>query len=219
VEVVVVRRTTPVKKVARLLAHVGLSAVPVTDERDRVIGVVSEAELLANHRRHERGGLAAAGAVMTSPAVAVGPQATLSEAARLMRARGAKRLPVVAGSGRLVGIVSRVDLLRPLTRPDEEIRWAIEQLLGRELLVDPARVKVEVRDGIVWVTGQVERRSQVPSWSAWPARPRGSCGSRTDWPSGSTTSACTPPPASASKSDRNGEAASMTYQTRREANA
>jgi hypothetical protein len=55
---------------------------------------------------------------------------------------------VVAGSGRPVGIVSRGDLLRPLTRPDEE-------MLGHELLVDPARVEVEVRDGIVTLTGQV----------------------------------------------------------------
>jgi osmotically-inducible protein OsmY len=49
-----------------------------------------------------------------------------------------------------------------LTRPDEEIRWAIEELLGHELLVDPARVEVEVRDGIVTLTGQVERRSLIP---------------------------------------------------------
>jgi CBS-domain-containing membrane protein len=99
---------------------------------------------------------------MASPAVTVTPQATVTEAARRMQASAVKRLPVVAGSGRLVGIVGRADLLRPLTRPDEEIRWAIEELLGHELLVDPERVEVEVRDGIVTLNGQSERRSLIP---------------------------------------------------------
>jgi predicted transcriptional regulator len=90
-----------------------------------------------------------------------------------------KRLPVVAGSGRLVGIVSRGDLLRPLTRPDEEIRWAIEDLLGHELLVDPARVEVEVRDGVVSLTGRVERRSLIPIVVRLAGATEGWCGSRT----------------------------------------
>lgn len=162
-EVVVARPTTPVKQVAGLLAAHGLSALPVVDGRGRVVGVVSEADLLGNRQRHGDGPAAAtAGEVMASPAVTVTPQATVTEAARRMQASGVKRLPVVAGSGRLVGIVSRADLLRPLTRPDEEIRWAIEELLGHELLVDPARVEVEVSDGIVTLTGQVERRSLIP---------------------------------------------------------
>jgi CBS domain-containing protein len=179
IEVVVAQPTTPVKQVARLLADHRLSALPVVDGRGRVLGVVSQADLLGDGRPLADGQPVTARAVMTSPAVTVDPQATVTEAARRMQAAGMKRLPVVAGSGRLVGIVSRADLLRPLTRPDEEIRWAIEELLGHELLVDPARVEVEVCDGVVSLTGRVERRSLIPSWSAWPARPRGWCGSRT----------------------------------------
>jgi predicted transcriptional regulator len=99
---------------------------------------------------------------MTSPAVTVTPHATLTEAARRMQAGGVKRLPVVAGSGRLVGIVSRADLLRPLVRPDEQIGRDVEEMLERKLLVDPAVVEVEVRDGIVTLTGQIERRSLIP---------------------------------------------------------
>jgi CBS domain-containing protein len=163
IEVVVAQPTTPVKQVARLLADHRLSALPVVDGRGRVLGVVSEADLLGDGRPLAGGQPAAtAGAVMTSPAVTVDAQATVTEAARRMQAAGLKRLPVVAGSGRLVGIVSRADLLRPLTRPDEEIRWAIEELLGSELLVDPARVEVEVRDGVVSLTGRIERRSLIP---------------------------------------------------------
>jgi CBS domain-containing protein len=160
IEVVVAQPTTPVKQVARLLADHRLSALPVVDGQGRVLGIVSEADLLGDGRDGQPA--ATAGAVMTSPAVTVDPQATVTEAARRMQAAGMKRLPVVAGSGRLVGIVSLGDLLRPLTRPDEEIRWAIQKLLGHELLVDPARVEVEVRDGVVSLTGQVERRSLIP---------------------------------------------------------
>ena len=162
-EVVVAYPTTPVKQAAGLLTQHGVSALPVTDGQGRVLGVVSEADLLGGSQRlADRQAAATAGEVMTSPAVTVNPQATVTEAARRMQASGVKRLPVVAGSGRLVGIVSRADLLRPLTRPDQEIRWAIEELLGHELLVDPARVEVEVDDGIVNLTGQVERRSLIP---------------------------------------------------------
>jgi CBS domain-containing protein len=150
IEVVVAQPTTPVKQVARLLTDHRLSALPVVDGHERVLGVVCEADLLGDGRPLADGQPSAtAGAVMTSPAVTVDPQATVTEAARRMQAAGMKRLPVVAGSGRLVGIVSRADLLRPLTCPDEEICWAIEELLGSELLVDPARVEVEVRDGVV----------------------------------------------------------------------
>jgi CBS domain-containing protein len=115
IEVVVANPTTPVKEVADLLAGHGLSALPVTDGRGRVLGVVSDTDLLGDSQRPAGGPAAAtAGEVMTSPAVTVTPHATLTEAARRMQAGGVKRLPVVARSGRLVGIVSRADLLRAL---------------------------------------------------------------------------------------------------------
>lgn len=126
-EVVIAYPTTPVKQVAGLLNQHRLSALPVTDGQGRVLSVVSEADLLGDSQRLADGQPATtAGEVMASPAVTVNPQATVTEAARRMQAGGVKRLPVVAGSSRLVGIVSRTDLLRPLTRPDQEIRWAVE---------------------------------------------------------------------------------------------
>jgi CBS-domain-containing membrane protein len=127
-----------------------------------VLGVVSETDLFGDSQRPAGGPVTTtAGEVMTSPAVTVSPHATLTEAARRMQAGGVKRLPVVAGSGRLVGIVSRADLLRPLVRPDEHIGRDVEELLERKLLV-VAGVEVEVRDGIVTLTGQIERRSLIP---------------------------------------------------------
>jgi CBS domain-containing protein len=164
IEVVVTHPTTPVKQVTDLLAGHGLSALPVTDGQGRVLGVVSEADLLGGPQRPAGGPVATtAGEAMTSPAVTVSPHATLTEAARRMQARGVKRLPVVADSGRLIGIVSRADLLRPLVRPDEHISRDVEEMLERKLLVDPARVEVEVRDGIVTLTGQVERQPETHS--------------------------------------------------------
>jgi CBS domain-containing protein len=161
IEVVVAHPTTPIKQVADLLAGHGLSALPVIDGQGRVLGVVSETDLFGDSQRPAGGPVATtAGEVMTSPAVTVSPHATLTEAARRMQADGLKRLPVVAGSGRLIGIVSRADLLRPLVRPDEHISRDVEELLERKLLV-AAGVEVEVRDGIVTLTGQLERRSLI----------------------------------------------------------
>jgi CBS domain-containing protein len=161
IEVVVAHPTTRVKQVADLLAGHGLSALPVIDGQGRVLGVVSETDLFGDSQRPAGGPVATtAGEAMTSPAVTVSPHATLTEAARRMQADGLKRLPVVAGSGRLIGIVSRADLLRPLVRPDEHISRDVEELLERKLLV-AAGVEVEVRDGIVTLTGQLERRSLI----------------------------------------------------------
>ena len=66
-----------------------------------------------------------------------------------------------------------------MARPDEEIRWAIEELLGHDLLVNPARVEVEVRDGIVTLTGQVERRNLIPIMVRLVGETEGPCGCRT----------------------------------------
>jgi CBS domain-containing protein len=124
------------KEVAERLRDHRVSAVPVVDAERRVIGVVSEADLLLKEERpdrplggplvHPHGDAARAearnaAALMTSPAVTVGPEATLTEAARLMHRRHVKRLPVVDADGRLVGIVSRADLLQVFLRGDDAI--------------------------------------------------------------------------------------------------
>jgi hypothetical protein len=100
---------------------------------------------------------------MTSPAVTIHPDATLPTAARLMNSSHVKRLPVVDSGtvfgggvgGNLIGIVSRCDLLSVFLRPDEDIAWEVRQMLTEILLADPARVTVQVRNGIVTLAGQV----------------------------------------------------------------
>ena len=180
-EVVSATPAMSIKEVARLLAAAEVSALPVVDEAGRVVGVVSEADLLLkeerpeelreHHRleghevREERAKLEAhiVADVMTSPAITVGPDAVVREAARLMRVRGVKRLPVVDARGALVGIISRGDVVRIFLRSDAEIAREIEQeVLLKTMWLEPGTVAVTVHEGEVRLTGQVERKSLVP---------------------------------------------------------
>lgn len=177
-DVVSVLPDTTFKEIATLLSDNDISAVPVTDFQGRVIGVVSEADLLrryepppARHRwqrrvapfprmRRER---YLATELMTTPAHTVGTGTSIVMAARLLTNRGIRRAPVVDADGALVGIVSRHDLVRVFVRPDEDIADEIhDDVLLRELVIDPAGVDVDVREGVVTLRGQVERASLVP---------------------------------------------------------
>jgi CBS-domain-containing membrane protein len=137
---------------------------------------VSEADLLAKleyadrtprhplsarrmrHRSRKADGDTAA-ELMTAPAVTVHRDETVTRAARLMEAAGIKRLLVVDDDGRLAGIVSRRDLLRLYTRPDSQLRTALVDGVLHSLWIDPSTVDIAVADGVVTLTGHLERRS------------------------------------------------------------
>jgi CBS domain-containing protein len=180
-DVVTVEAWTPFKEIVARLAEHRISAVPVMDNDGRVLGVVTEADLLlkqehpdpeldiplpwSKHRRLEREKAAAAvaGKLMTTPAVIVPPTASVTDAARRMHAAGVKRLPVVSEAGRLVGIVSRADLLKVFTRTDEAIRREIMQdVIVGDFMMDPSRFFIHVNDAMVVLQGRVERRSLIP---------------------------------------------------------
>ncbi|MEV1011785.1 CBS domain-containing protein [Streptomyces sp. NPDC049881] len=172
---------TPFKEVARLLADHRISGLPVVDEDDKVLGVVSETDLMARQARpadaptrrlarprRGTGGQAAkarartAGQLMTGPPVTVHADDTIAEAARTMAARRVERLPVLDEEDRLVGIVTRRDLLRGFLRPDREIRWdVIDEVLVRALRPAPGTIEVSVADGVVTLSGHVEHRSDA----------------------------------------------------------
>ena len=176
-----VRPETPLKEVARLLVENGFTGVPVVDAVGRVLGIVSEADFLikeqgpdaVHHRRLARllgeseatrrqmAKVAArtAGEAMTAPAVTIEPGRPVQAAAAAMTDRGVKRLPVVE-DGRLVGIVTRSDLVRAFLRTDDELLRTIrEDVLHRVLWLDPLAFELTVRNGEVAIGGRVERRS------------------------------------------------------------
>ncbi len=169
--VVTVERTTPYKDIAALIAEHKVSALPVLIMGRHIAGVVSEADLLAvQEKRTSRARMGrrarlhrptgtkkwghTAGELMTSPAITIHPDATIPAAARLMNSRHIKRLPVVDPAGTLIGIVSRRDLLSVFLRPDEDIATDVRTVFAEILLEDPENVTVNVRDGIVTLTGQ-----------------------------------------------------------------
>jgi CBS domain-containing protein len=179
--VVSVQRSTPLKDVAQLLIDNGISGMPVLDVDGTVLGVVSEADLLVkeqggdaiHHRplarffgesavsRAQLAKLAAltAAEAMTAPAVTITSRQSIHDAAAIMTSRNVNRLPVV-DDGRLVGIVSRADLVRAYVRSDDDLAATIRQdVILRMLWLDPALFTVVVNGGVASISGRVERRS------------------------------------------------------------
>lgn len=156
-----VQRGTPFKEIARLLKDFDISAVPVVDEAERPVGVVSEADLL--RKRSSGSGTNTAADLMTSPAITARTEWSVVRAARVMRARQVKRLPVVDATGRLIGILSRSDLLQLFLRRDHAIQEEIlEDVVTHTLGLSPSSLTVDVTDGLVTLSGTVSRRSLVP---------------------------------------------------------
>jgi CBS-domain-containing membrane protein len=173
-DVVAVREDTPYRDVVNLLISRRVSAVPVVDRSDRVVGVVSEADLLHKverrrpriietwrfRRDHAKAAGRVARDVMSAPPVTVLPSLSVAAAARRMRRENVKRLPVEDELGRLVGIVTRSDLLKIHLRSDAEIRRdVVEEVLEHALAVPDGTVQVTAADGIVTLAGRLRFRS------------------------------------------------------------
>jgi CBS domain-containing protein len=187
-DVVTVRPETPLKEVAGLLAGLGISGVPVCDTAGQVLGVVSENDILFKELGPDerRGPLTwlfegkqpsgakvlarTAGEAMTAPAITIGPKRTVAQAARLMVERGVNRLPVVAAD-ELVGIVSRADLVTAFVRSDDEIAREIrDDVLLHTLWISPERVEVNVEQGDVTLSGELDTRTQAELVEAFAGR-------------------------------------------------
>jgi CBS-domain-containing membrane protein len=161
VEVVTVTPAAAFKRIAELLCRHDVSALPVVDQAGRVLGIVSQADLL-QPQQYAPGTQLIAAKLMTAEVISVAPDATIAEAARLMERNAVKRLPVVGEDGVLVGIVSRSDVLHAFTRPDKDIHQeVVERIAEAILIVDPYRVDVSVSDGVVRLNGRVARHSQA----------------------------------------------------------
>lgn len=173
--VVTVDRITPYKEVARVMAEHRISGLPVLKMGREVVGVVTQGDLLREQARAARrlrssarrswrhGGsrhpALTAGELMTSPAVTIGPDATVSAAARLMTEHQVGRLPVTDEDGKLVGIVSRRDLISVFLRADADIAADIRRVLRDVLLARPGEADVSVSNGIVTLTGTLDPKA------------------------------------------------------------
>ncbi|WP_024756513.1 CBS domain-containing protein [Streptomyces exfoliatus] len=170
---IAIGRDAPYKEIVALLDQWKVSALPVLEGEGRVVGVVSEADLLPKEEfrldgprpgefdEAAKAGALRAGELMSSPAVTVHPDATLAEAARIMATRKVKRLPVVNEIGMLEGVVSRSDLLKVFLRTDGEIEEEIRRsILGESAA--PAGLDVSVLEGVATLRGGLADPSLVP---------------------------------------------------------
>jgi CBS domain-containing protein len=169
-----VSETASFREIVARLRECRFSAFPVLDVDGKVIGVVSEADLLAkeavadepsviwgllaglvHHAARAKAGGETASDLMTSPAVTIGPDDTVEHAARLMYDRKVKRLPVVNQAGRPIGIISRTDVLAVFDRADAEIR---EEVMSQVMTgsSEPSWYSVIVREGVVTLEGTPE---------------------------------------------------------------
>lgn len=193
---------TPLKTVATRMMEYGVTGFPVV-VGDRVLGVISETDILFKERTApDRKGVVdwlvhyaedppvaklearTAGQSMTAPAVTIASTRSIADAATMMLDLGIDRLPVVDG-GRLVGIVTRTDLVRAFTRDDEEISREIRRGgMLEHLWMNPERLEVEVNQGNVVLEGEVDTEDLAESLVAFAQRTPGvvSVESKLTWP-------------------------------------
>lgn len=168
--VIAVKRSADYREIVSVLRRYRVSACPVINDAGKVVGVVSEADLLFKPADPEApSGLirlrwklgeqskvtaVTAGRLMTSPAVTIYPDAPVVAAARLMHDRRIKRLPVVSHDGTLIGIISRADVLSVYERPDPDIWDEVTRvIMAGEFGLDPANFEVTVAAGVVTIAG------------------------------------------------------------------
>ena len=198
-DVVTVAPETHLREVARMLSDRKISGMSVVED-GLVVGVISEADILAKERGKtpERGRLldfllgdraaaelkldaTTAGEAMSAPAVTIKPYRSVADAAATMIDEAVNRLPVVDEADRLVGIVTRADLVRAFVRSDEDLtREITDDVILRTLWISPESVQVEVEHGAVTLSGRVENRATAEMLPSFVQRVPGVVSVRSD---------------------------------------
>ncbi|MEX1126699.1 MAG: CBS domain-containing protein [Acidimicrobiia bacterium] len=187
-DVITVGPDASLKEAARRMLEGGVSGLPVTQGDGSLVGIITEADFVrteADRRRKTSAGLLGfiykevelpsqerlVGDVMSTNLIVLGPEADHAEAARMMQSGGVKRIPVVGEDGRVVGLVSRSDILRVFARTDQEILEEIQgHLIGKVLWIDPKRVEIRSTEGNVVLRGRLETRSDAELLAKLTAR-------------------------------------------------
>jgi CBS domain-containing protein len=176
--VIAVRRNADFKQIVSVLRKYRVSACPVINEAGKVVGVVSEADLLFKEAdpnppaglirlrwklgEESKVNAVTAGQLMTSPAVTIHPSASIVVAARVMQERRIKRLPVVTEDGLLIGLVSRSDVLSVYERADSGIQDEVAtEIIAGEFGLVPSAFNVTVTSGIVTIGGLMDRQDRA----------------------------------------------------------
>jgi CBS domain-containing protein len=162
-DVVAVGPGASIRDAARLMFRYRVSGVPVVDMDDHVLGIITEGDFLAMEiERLETGAVPTeVSAVMSKSVRTIPPEMDVTGAARFMQAQDVKRL-VVASDGKMVGIISRFDIVSAFTRPDDLIEDEIrEDLVRRVLFVDPETIDVSVLNGVVTFVGSIGTRTEA----------------------------------------------------------
>ena len=165
-DVIRVTPETGVKEAARLMFRHRVSGLPVVDSDGYLAGIVTEADFLrmevAQHEADDPDSPETVGELMSPGVVTINAAAPITEAAKIMVVQDVKRLPVVDDDNRMLGIISRLDVVAVFTRPDEVIEDEIrEDLVRRVLFVDPDDIDVTVANGVVTVKGEIGTKNEA----------------------------------------------------------
>ncbi len=164
-DVITVRADTPINDAARLMFRNRVSGLPVCDEGSLLVGIITEADFLRLEvARQEADNLApveTVGEVMNRSVLTISPDQPIVDAARIMVINDVNRLPVVDADSKILGIVSRLDVVAVFTRPDDVIEDEIrEDVVRRVLFVDPDSISVAVTNGVAEFEGEIGTRTE-----------------------------------------------------------
>ena len=165
-DVITVNAGTTITEAARLMFRNRVSGLPVCDADSCLVGMITEADFLrlevARHGDEMPSSVETVGEVMTREVTTIDPHAELAEAAKVMVYQDVNRLPVVDDASRMLGIVSRLDVVAAFTRPDDVIEDEIrEDVLRRIMGVDLDSIDVQVESGVVTFTGTIGTRAEA----------------------------------------------------------
>ena len=164
-DVITVSADTGIRDAARLMVRNRVSGLPVVSMEGTLVGIITEADFLRLEVEHQEGASGpgeSVGGVMSSGVVTTAPGTTIYDAAKMMTFQDVKRLPVVDEEQRLLGIISRADIVSIFTRPDDIIEDEIrEDLVRRVLFVDPDQLDVGVVNGVVTLSGDIGTRTEA----------------------------------------------------------